>query len=214
MDFHALGDFVNDSANWVLGLGAGWIYLLVLVASFVENIFPPFPGDTVTVVGAALATTNDLSFALVFLSAYLGGITSTMLIYRFGFTHGHDYFMKRDYRYFPKKKIVELESWLNRSGWLLIAGSRFIVGFRTVVALSAGIARWPFWKMTFFSSLSFWVFNALLMTATYFLVDNLQLLVRYIKVYQEVFLIVVGLGVIYAIWRYIRARKTASTKDE
>ncbi len=214
MDFHALGDFVNDSANWILGLGAGWIYLLVLVASFVENLFPPFPGDTVTVVGAALATTDELSFALVFLSAFLGGITSTMLIYRFGFTHGHTYFMNHDFRYFPKKKIVEFEGWIDRSGWLLITGSRFIVGFRTVVALSAGIARWPFWKMTFFSSLSFWLFNAILMTATYFFIDNLQLLVKYIKIYQEIFLIVIALALLYVIARYLRSRNNSSTEDK
>ncbi len=207
MDFHALGDFVNDTANWVLNLGAVWIYLLVLVASFVENIFPPFPGDTVTVVGAALATTNELSFALVFLSAYLGGIVSTMLIYRFGYTRGHSYFMRRDFRYFPRKKIIELESWLADRGWPLIAGSRFIVGFRTVVALSAGIAHWPFWKMAFFSSLSFWLFNAILMTATYFFIDNLPLLTRYIEGYQEALLVVVVAVVLYAVARYVRSRK-------
>ncbi len=210
MDFHALGDYVNDTANWVLGLGAVWIYLLVLVASFVENIFPPFPGDTITVVGAAIAATSDLSFAIVFLCAYLGGIVSTMLIYRFGYTHGHSYFMQRNFRYFPRQKIIELEAWLERRGWPLIAGSRFIVGFRTVVALSAGIARWPFWKMAFFSSLSFWVFNALLMSATYFFIDNLELLVKYIKNYQVAFLVVVAFGILYAITRYLRLRKENS----
>jgi len=210
MDFHALGNFVNDTANWVLSLGAGWIYLLVLVASFVENVFPPFPGDTVTVVGAALATTDELSFALVFAAAYLGGITSTMLIYRFGYTHGHTYFMKRDLRFFPREKILEFERWLAERGWPLIAVSRFIVGFRTVVALSAGIARWPFWRMAFFSSVSFWLFNALLMTVTYYFVDNLPLLVKYIKTYQEVFYVVVALVVVYAIWRYKRAKRNTS----
>ena len=90
MDFQALGEHLNNWVDWVLSLGVFWIYATVVVASFIENIFPPFPGDTVTIVGAALATTGRLDPVMVFFGAWLGGIISIMLIYWFGRRHGHE----------------------------------------------------------------------------------------------------------------------------
>lgn len=206
MDFQALGENLATIVDWVISLGPVWIYLLIIIASFIENIFPPFPGDTVTVAGAALAAKGHLSFSAVFACAYFGGVLSTMLIYYFGRRHGHSYFMNRDFKYFPKNKLVEFENWLQRRGVWLIAGSRFVVGFRTLVALSAGIGRWPVGKMFLFTSFSFWLFNALLMSATYLLVDNLETLTSYLLIYQRYVLALLGLAIAVLIWRALKSR--------
>ena len=214
MDFSALGETVNDLVNWIISFGAGWIYLAIVLASFVENIFPPFPGDTVTVVGAALAAHEDVSFALVFAGATLGGMISTMLIYWFGRRHGHSYFMKRDLKYFPREKLIEFEHWLARSGSWLITGHRFIVGFRTVVALAAGVARWPVLRMIVFSTLSFVLFNAILMTAAYLLADNLETLVRGIKLYKTYFFITLGAAVLWLVYVKVIKKRQAGGAGE
>ena len=52
MDLSALGDTVQQFAEWITSYGVIWVYLAIVLASFIENIFPPFPGDTVTIVGA------------------------------------------------------------------------------------------------------------------------------------------------------------------
>ncbi|HSG98834.1 MAG TPA: hypothetical protein VLB27_02225, partial [candidate division Zixibacteria bacterium] len=97
MDLSALGEYAQSFVDWIMSYGAVWVYVAIIVASFIENIFPPFPGDTVTVIGAALAARDGLSFTLVFAAAYLGGILSTLLIYWFGRRHGHSYFMERNF---------------------------------------------------------------------------------------------------------------------
>lgn len=206
MDLHALGDNLNQFVDWVMSFGVFWIYALIVVASFIENVFPPFPGDTVTVVGAALAARGDISLTLVFLTAYVGGISSTLLIYRFGRTHGHQYFMTRNYKYFPKEKLIEFEGWLDRWGSWLITAHRFIVGFRTLVSLAAGIARWPIWRMALYGSLSFFIFNAILIGLTYLLIDNLPLLVEIISLYKTYFLIALALAVGYYLYRRYQKR--------
>ena len=212
MDFQIFGDNLNQLIDWVISFGVIWIYVLIVIASFIENIFPPFPGDTVTVIGAALAARGDLALPYVFLAASFGGIVSTMLIYRFGYTHRHEYFMTSDSKainkYFPKEKIIEFEAWLDRWGGWLITGHRFIVGFRTLVSLSAGIARWPVGKMAIYGSLSFLIFNATLMGLTYVLVDNLSLLVEIISLYKTYFLIALGISVVY--YFVARYRKRAA----
>lgn len=207
MEFQALGETVGRLADWALSHGTVWVYFVIVAASFVENLFPPFPGDTMTVAGAALATTGEISFPLVFVSAYAGGIFSTMLIYWFGRRRGYEYFRQKNFRYFPRHKLDEFRHWLERRGVWLISGSRFVVGFRTLVALAAGIGRWPIGQMAFFSSLSFWVFNALLMGLTYLLVDNLEALIRYLKLSQTYFFIAIGLTLGWVVYRYVRTIK-------
>lgn len=207
MDLGALGDTVGKLVDWALSYGTGWIYVGIVLASFVENLFPPFPGDTVTVAGAALATTGEISISLVFAAAYLGGICSTMLIYWFGRRHGYSYFRDKNFRYFPSKKLEEFRDWLDRRGIWLITGSRFIVGFRTLVALSAGIGRWPAGQMVFFSSLSFWLFNAFLMGLTYLLVDNLGLLIKYLKVSQVYIFATAALLLGWLVYRFVKSHR-------
>jgi len=208
MDFQALGEQLNDWVDWILGLGVFWIYAAVVVASFIENIFPPFPGDTVTIVGAALATTGRLDLVLVFFGAWLGGIISVMLIYSFGKSHGHEYFINRNFKYFPREKLKIFEEWLDRRGAWLIVGSRFVVGFRTLISLAAGIGKWPAWQMFLYSSISFWLFNSILILATYYLIDNLPALTQYIKVYQYLFWpLIIFLAAGYLIMRRRKAKQ-------
>lgn len=213
MDLSAFGEFAQSIVDWIMSYGAVWVYVAIIVASFIENIFPPFPGDTVTVIGAALAARDGLSFTLVFAAAYLGGILSTLLIYWFGRRHGHSYFMERDFKYFPRAKVIEFEQWLARSGSWLITGHRFIVGFRTVVAVAAGVARWPAPRMILFGSLSFFIFNAVLMTATYLLVDNLELLVRLISLYKTYFLIALALVILVIVYRKLLRPKRSQNGE-
>ncbi len=214
MDLGALGDTVGKLLDWALSFGTGWIYLGIVLASFVENIFPPFPGDTVTVAGAAVATTGEISFVLVFAAAYLGGMFSTMLIYWFGRRHGYGYFREKDFRYFPGKKLDEFRDWLDRRGVWLITLNRFVVGFRTLVALSAGIGRWPVGQMILFSSISFWLFNALLMGLTYLLVDNLELLIKYLKVSQTYIFAAVILLLGWVVYRFVKSHKQSAENSK
>jgi len=54
-------------------------YLILFASAFVENTFPPIPGDTVVVVGAYLITTGKLSFWGVWLSTTGGSVLGFLL---------------------------------------------------------------------------------------------------------------------------------------
>ena len=59
----------------------GVAYLILFVSAYVENTFPPVPGDTVTVIGAYLITTGKLSFTGVWLSTTLGSVLGFMTMF-------------------------------------------------------------------------------------------------------------------------------------
>ena len=47
-------EWLRDLFEAAQRLDPKWLYPVLLVSSYVENIFPPLPGDTVTVFGAYL----------------------------------------------------------------------------------------------------------------------------------------------------------------
>ena len=53
-------------------------------SAMVEYVFPPFPGDTITLFGAVLITAYGWSFAAVFGAVMLGSMAGAMADYYLG----------------------------------------------------------------------------------------------------------------------------------
>ncbi len=180
--------------------GPVWIYLALFVALFIENIFPPFPGDFFTIAGGALAAAGRLNIYLVFWVVYLGGIASVMLVYYLGYTYGRSFFIKKNYRYFSANDIMRLEKWFQRRGAPLLIFNRFIVGGRSAITLVSGMSRYNPIKMYLLTSISFWVFNGLLLFGSYIFVTRFETIVHHFHLYEKVawpIVIMVGFGIIY-----------------
>ena len=160
-------NLINDFLEKLFAYGPVWIYLALMAASFIENVFPPFPGDFFTITGGALAASGWLNIFLVFIVVYLGGIASTMVVYYLGHSMGRSFFMRKNYRIFSIDDIMRLEKWFERRGALLLIFSRFIVGARAAIALVCGIGRYNAFRTFFFSSVSFWLFNGILLFSSY-----------------------------------------------
>jgi membrane protein DedA with SNARE-associated domain len=78
------------------------IYGLLLLGAFVENVFPPFPGDTTILAGAFIAGQGNIEYWGVLLSVVIGGVAGGMILYFIGKSKGRDYFMRSKYKYFGK----------------------------------------------------------------------------------------------------------------
>lgn len=116
------------------------IYILLFTTSAVENIFPPFPGDTITVFGAYLAGMGFISPGPVFLCTAAGNLASNILLYYIGLTRGRE-FIQRHKRLFHQDLLARLALFYRKWGQAAIFGSRFLVGLRSVVPLFAGVSR-------------------------------------------------------------------------
>src|SRR5207245_9637278 len=58
--------------------------LLLFLASFLEYVFPPVPGDLVAVLGAWYATHGGLSWTVLFVSLSFGAVAGTAFEWRLG----------------------------------------------------------------------------------------------------------------------------------
>lgn len=180
--FNLIHDFLETLFNY----GPVWIYLALIVASFIENIFPPFPGDFFTIAGGALAAAGWLNIFLVFAMVYTGGIGSTMVVYYLGKKYGRTFFMKKNFRFFPVTDIVKMEEWFGRRGGIILVFSRFIVGARAALAIVGGMSRYGGQKFFWLSSISFWIFNGILLFSSYIFVVNFETIAEYFHTYEKI----------------------------
>src|SRR3990172_13041023 len=89
--------------------GAIWVYLVIFAACFIENVFPPFPGDSFIAAAGGLVALERLDFALTMIIVLAGGVSSVMVLYFFGSNYGRKYFERKNFKYFSVKDIELME---------------------------------------------------------------------------------------------------------
>lgn len=195
---------INQLLDFIFSYGPFWVYLVLFAACFIENIFPPFPGDSFIVGAGALVAVARLDLALALVTVMVGGLCSVMLIYAFGKRYGRDFFVRKNYKYFSAADIIRMEQQFDKWGFLILIFSRFVVGFRSALALVSGMSRYDAGKMLVFSTISYMLFAGLLMYAAMLLVENLELLREYFTAYNMIVWPILIILVAYYILRKYR----------
>jgi membrane protein DedA with SNARE-associated domain len=172
------------------------VYVVLFFACLIENLFPPFPGDSFVAAAGALAAAGRLSFPLALLVVMAGGMTSVMLIYVFGRNYGRDFFLRKNYRYFSASDVLLMEERLRKWGMLIILSSRFVMGLRSVLALAAGVARYDGVRMFIFSAISYLAFTLLIMYLAASVVRNIDEIEQIFVTYNRVVLPIIGAGIV------------------
>jgi membrane protein DedA with SNARE-associated domain len=173
--------------------------------AFVENILPPIPGDTFTLVGGYLAATGYLELSWVFVSVVIGTLGSVMLVYWFGYHGGRYLYSRKIARLLELEHISKVEVWFERNGTLTLLVSRFVVGARVAIAVAGGMARFSPWRTLLFSTLSAAVFHGLLLVLSLFLARYIDEVVEGFKLYNEIVLAAVVIIVI--LWAIVFIRR-------
>jgi membrane protein DedA with SNARE-associated domain len=151
--------YMEKFLNALNALPDALIYLLLGLSAFVENLFPPIPGDTITVFGAFLVGTGKLSFLGVYLATTAGGLLGFLALFWLAGLLGRRFFIEKDYPFLKAEKIVKAEAWFDKYGFLLIALNRFLPGVRSAVSIAAGLARFSRTAVALLALLSCAVWN-------------------------------------------------------
>jgi membrane protein DedA with SNARE-associated domain len=203
MHANTLIDFVARNHNTV-GL------LVLLLSACIEYIFPPFPGDTITVFGAFLVARRGWSAPGVFGAVTLGSAIGCMLDYAFGRWLGktEDRWTRgRLARYRPQ--IDSLVERFKRHGGLYIAINRFIPSLRGLFFIAAGMARLRWWVVLAYGTLSALLWNALLFLLGVTVGESWDRLVSLFRTYGLVFWSLVVIAAVALVARKLARRRGA-----
>jgi len=196
---------LSAALDWLASIPS-WLAALVLFgSSVIEYVFPPFPGDTVTLAGAMLVPIAGTPLWLVFGSVTAGSLVGSMLIfflgewlYRWQARHLHE----RGHHAFDALALK-----FRRHGAAYVALNRFLPGVRSFFFVAAGVARLSWWKVALWSLVSLTAWNALIVAAGLAVGKNMQRLEALFRQYTTVVWVVLALVVVVALARWAWRRR-------
>ena len=194
--------FLENLIQEAAALSPVWLYGALFLSSYVENVFPPIPGDTVTVFGAYLVGRTGLHFLGVFVSTTLGSLAGFMTLYALGRRVDADFFVRKNYRYFPASTYLKARAWFERHGLWLVVLNRFLSGIRSSISIVAGVYRLPVLRVAVLALASCAAWNGLLIYAGYLLGANWRAVEHVLREYSRALLVVAVLAVLsWIVWK-------------
>ena len=135
----------HDLLRWVEAVPNVVVYLLLGAGAAVENVVPAVPADTFVVIGAFLAALGDLEAEWVFASTWAFNVSSALVMYRVGHTHGRPFFEGGwGRRLLTAHQMERMVVFFGRWGTLAVFLARFLPGIRSVVPVFAGVTHQRF----------------------------------------------------------------------
>jgi membrane protein DedA with SNARE-associated domain len=177
-------------------------YLVLFGAALIEYVFPPFPGDTVVLLGGVYAVRGQRPWFLVLLVVTLGSVLGAFIDYHIGralkrrFESGPDFAQKHPH-------IIRLQDRMREKGILLIAFNRFMPGVRGLLFVAAGAAEMDVRRVMAWGAVSAVLWNALIMGVGIAVGGNIERMETLFREYTRVAWIVLAVGVVAVALRYL-----------
>ncbi|WP_242394098.1 DedA family protein [Anaeromyxobacter oryzisoli] len=181
---------------------------ILFLASFVEYVFPPFPGDLVVVLGAWYAAHGELSWPIAFLSVTAGAVAGAFVDHQVGVSVGRRLDARAGRRGgLSAERLARFEASYRRWGPALLAANRFLPGVRAFVFVAAGASGIPLRTVLVFGAVSAALWNALLLALGGLAARNVDELVGIVDQYTRAATVaLVALALLAVVWLAWRRR--------
>jgi membrane protein DedA with SNARE-associated domain len=130
---------VERVLDWLASAPPLVVYVVLMVLSALENIFPPVPADVAVALGAFLSQRGVVSAPLMGVLCWLSNSASAVGMYYFARTHKERFRQGLLQKLLPPEAIRSLEEAYGRYGVVGIFVSRFFPAVRAAVTPFAGI---------------------------------------------------------------------------
>jgi membrane protein DedA with SNARE-associated domain len=179
----------------------GWFALAG--AATTEYVFPPFPGDFVTILAAVLVTAASWSAVGVLSALMVGSMIGAALTFEIGLRWGAK-------RKAPEEPHVldRLVAGFQRHGAVYLILNRFVPGVRSLFFVAAGLAGMRRWKVMLFAGISALLWNVGLFALGAAVGANLDRLERWVRTYTIASIAILGgVFLLWLAWYGWRRRK-------
>ena len=205
-------DSFSQAVKGVLGSYAEtqndpWGLLILFACAAIEYVFPPFPGDTVTLFGAVLVGKWGWSFPIVFAAVTLGSTVGAALDYALG-VKLHSWREGKDSR--ADRRVERILEGFRRWGIWLIAANRFFPGIRAFFFVAAGMAGYSFLPVVGLALVSAIAWNLLIVGAGVYVGAEFDTIRTVVGRYQTVVWILIILAVVAGLVVWLKRRRKAA----
>ncbi len=193
---------------WIASTGP--IAFLVLgLGALIEYVFPPFPGDTVVILGGIYAVRGQKPWLLVFAVVTIGSVIGAAIDYWIG-CKLRDRIERTPHGSFlglSHQKIREVQEKMQRFGSALILINRFLPAVRAFIFLAAGAARMSFPRVVLLGAVSAMAWNCLLMGLGIAVGGNAERLESLIRNYEIAVYSILAILALAVAARFVQRRR-------
>ena len=194
-------------------LPAEGILLAALVVTFVENVFPPSPSDTLLLFCGVLVGLGAAPFVPMLLAATVGSVAGFALMFWLGYQFGVRIVQTQRLRWLPLEMVERVQRWFRRYGYWVIVANRFLSGTRGAISFVAGMSELRFVPTLLLSTVSALVWNGLLLTLGWSVGRNWQQVAHALQLYGTIITaVVVALVGGWFLWNWLQSRRNAERK--
>ncbi len=203
MEFFA--QLASDLGELVARSGPAAVPVLFL-ASLIEYVFPPLPGDVLVLLGAWYAVQGVISWPLAYAAVTAGAVVGAALDYAVGRWLAPRLDARAARRGpLSAERLARFVSAYQRWGAALLLANRFMPGLRAFVFVGAGAAGIPLARVLLLGGISAALWNALLLAAGGLLVRSLPELVELFRTYSHLaWVVLLGAAILLALGAGLR----------
>lgn len=193
---------VADALSQAAAVTGPWAPVVLFFATFIEHVFPPFPGDLLVVLGAWYAVRGDLSWPMLLACGTAGALAGGLVDYQVGAWLGRRLDLRASRsRLLAAERLHAFEAAYRRWGSWLLLFNRFLPAIRAFLFLAAGASGLPRRRVLLLGSLSALLWNALLLAAGGLIAHNVGELVALVDQYMKLAGLVLAVGAVVLLAR-------------
>jgi len=190
-----------------------WIYVALFAFSYIENIFPPAPGDAVVLVAGSLIASPDIAVFFIpsLIITSVGSLLGFMTYYYLGSQLDKKIIRAGKVKFISVEALEKAEAWFNKYGYFVILGNRFLPGTRSVISFFAGISELEIKKTAVLAAVSATLWNVIILYLGVVFGKNVKVVDFYLGRYSNIVIIItIVLIVVFTIKYFLTKKKEKS----
>lgn len=206
---------VDEILKQISDLPATGLHIFFFVAALIENIFPPWPGDTFIVFAGFLTAHDTIGLPGAILSTCLGSVAGALIMYMAGdkvliLARRIHFWLKPGVLqrlladFVSEEQMERTQTFFLRWGAWFVIFSRFSAGIRFFVSIVAGLSKMNLLLFTVCFTVGALIWNILLLTGGRLLAANWRKVLEWLQYYNTavgVLIVVIVAILAFGWWR-------------
>lgn len=185
-----------------------WAAPVLALIAFVETLFPPVPGDVLFIVMSGWALSGGMHLATAAASGVAGCFLASCILFYLGHKPGRQFIEGWLKRRMEPSRIDRAQELVSGHGPLILAGSRFVPGLRSMLVLIAGTSGMRFSVAVLPIAFSAVAWYTILSAAGSILGHSLETARGFMSKFELwIWVMLVLSAVLLLLWRLTRARR-------
>jgi len=203
---------IEDILTNISNLNPFWIYVVLFLFSYAENVFPPSPSDLVVLIGGSLVSKSAINFLPTLFLTTAGSVLGFMTLFYIGSLLDKKVLRAGKIKFISLEALDKAEQWFLKYGYLIILANRYLPGTRSVISFFAGVSELKVKKTILLAAISAITWNTIIIYLGFIFGNNIETVDSYLSQYTNIVIVITVIAVLFFIVKYFWQQKRIKNK--